>query len=98
MRYPRALMKLFCALFAIWLTYVSVPVAAFAQSAALGGDDKTTAQVLGDSELAALAGELTPEERMALLERLSDSQVRVLLIHQLDKATIAGANATGSPS
>ncbi len=92
MRYPRALMKLFCALFAIWLTYVSVPMAAFAQSAALVGDDKTTEQGLGDAELAALAGELTPEERMALLARLSDSQVRALLIHQLDKATIAGAD------
>ncbi|MEE9597829.1 MAG: hypothetical protein V3V96_13725 [Acidiferrobacterales bacterium] len=53
------------------------------------GTDKTTEQGLSDTELAALAGKLTPEDRMALLARLSDSQVRALLIHQLDKAAIA---------
>ncbi|MFQ6024751.1 MAG: mechanosensitive ion channel domain-containing protein, partial [Acidiferrobacterales bacterium] len=91
MRYPRALIKPFCALLAIWLTYANVP-AAFAQSAQLLGDDKTTEQGLSDAELAVLAGKLTPEERMALLARLSDSQVRELLIHQLDKAATTRSN------
>ena len=79
-------LKVLSAVFAIWLIGGSCPYSLAAGVTESGGSDKATNQGLSDAELAALAGELTPEERMALLARLSDSQVRELLIHQLDKA------------
>ena len=85
-------LKVLSAVFAIWLAGGSCPYSMAAQVTAFPGADKTTEQGPSDTELAALAGTLTPEERMALLARLSDSQVRALLIHQLDKAAIARAD------
>ncbi len=85
-------LKVLSAVFAIWLAAGSCPYSMAAQVTESLGADKTTEQGLGDAELAALAGKLTPEERMALLARLNDSQVRELLIHQLDKAAIARAD------
>ncbi|MFQ6024799.1 MAG: mechanosensitive ion channel domain-containing protein, partial [Acidiferrobacterales bacterium] len=84
-------LKVLSAVFAIWLIGGSCPYSIAAGVTELPGSDKTTNQGLSDAELAALAGELTPEERMALLARLSDSQVRELLIHQLDKAATTRA-------
>jgi hypothetical protein len=85
-------LKVLSAVFAIWLAGGSCPYAIAAEVTESPGADKATAQGLSDTELTVLAGKLTPEERMALLARLSDGQVRQLLIHQLDKAAIARAD------
>lgn len=85
-------LKVLSAVFAIWLASGYCPYSVAAQVTESPSTDKTTEQGLSDTGLAVLAGELTPEERMALLARLSDSQVRALLIHQLDKAAIARAD------
>lgn len=85
-------LKILSAALAIWLVAGACPYPVAAQVTESPGADKTTEQGLSDTELAALAGKLTPEERMALLARLSDGQVRELLIQQWDKAAIARAD------
>ncbi len=64
-------LKVLSAVFAIWLAGGSCPYSMAAQVTASPGADKTTEQGPSNTELAALAGTLTPEERMALLARLS---------------------------
>ncbi len=88
LRLHSRLVRFLCGLLAVWLTCNICLNTAAAQAAEPLHSETTAEHGLSDAEMAALAGKLTPEERMALLARLSDSQVRELMILQWEQAAV----------
>ncbi len=64
-------LKVLSAVFAIWLAGGSCPYSIAAEVTESPGSDKAMEQGLSDAEIAALAGTLTPEERMAFWRGLA---------------------------